>query len=93
MTTALIIGSGPAAAGAALALSRREDLKITVIDIGLRLETERQQQVDRLASSDPSQWDAPLVERVSEQPVDSRREESRKTCIRIGLSVPERRAT
>jgi ferredoxin len=72
VTTALIIGSGPAAAGAALALSRREDLKITVIDIGLRLETERQQHVDLLASSDPCQWDASLVESVSEQPVDSK---------------------
>ena len=40
MTTALIFGSGPAAAGAALALSRRENRKIVVIDIGLRLETE-----------------------------------------------------
>lgn len=35
MTTALIVGSGPAAASAALALSRRQDLKITVVDIGL----------------------------------------------------------
>jgi choline dehydrogenase-like flavoprotein len=71
VTTALIIGSGPAAAGAALALSRRRDLKITVIDMGLSLETERQQNVDLLASSDPCQWNAPLVESISKQPVDS----------------------
>lgn len=72
MTTALIIGSGPAAAAAALALSRREDLKITVIDVGLQLETERQQVVDVLASSDPCHWDAALVDSVSERPVDSK---------------------
>jgi ferredoxin len=72
VTTALILGSGPAAAGAALALSRREDLKITVIDIGLRLETERQQLVDLLASSGHSRWDASLVESVSKQPVTSK---------------------
>ena len=71
MTKALIIGSGPAAAGAALALSR-ENLEITVVDIGLRLEKERQQLVDILATSDPYQWDAPLVENISEQSVGSK---------------------
>jgi ferredoxin len=81
MTSALIIGSGPAAAGAALALSRREDLKITVIDIGLQIESERQQVIDRLASSAPRQWDAPLIDTISEQPVDS--------CTR---GVPEKRS-
>lgn len=68
MTTALIIGSGPAAAGAALALSRRPDLKITVVDIGLRLEADRQNVVDVLASSDPCQWDDRLVQSISKQP-------------------------
>jgi ferredoxin len=72
MTTALIIGSGPAAAAAALALSHREDLKITVIDVGLQLETERQQLVDALASSDPGNWDEGVVDIVSQRPVDSK---------------------
>ena len=71
MTTVLIIGSGPAAAGAALALSRREDVAITVIDIGVRLDAERQQVVERLASSEPAHWEPSLVERVSAQPVSS----------------------
>ena len=69
MTTALIIGSGAAAAGAALALSRRENLQVTVIDIGLKLETDRQQVVQALASSSPSEWDAQVVELISRQPV------------------------
>ena len=72
MTTALIIGSGAAAAGAALALSHRENLEITVIDIGLQLETDREQLVDALASSSPDEWDEQTVELTSKQPVASR---------------------
>ena len=72
MTTALIIGSGVAAAGAALALSHRENLKITVIDIGLQLETDREQLVEALASSSPNEWDAHTIELISKQPVASR---------------------
>src|ERR1700691_2270351 len=72
MTTALIIGSGAAAAGTALALSRRENLKITVIDIGLQLETEREQLVKDLASSSPDGWDVEAVEIISKPPAASR---------------------
>ena len=69
MTRALIIGSGAAAAGAALALSQRENLEVTVIDIGLRLEPDRQQLVSALASSSPEGWDAETIEYISRQPV------------------------
>ena len=72
MTTALIIGSGAAAAGAALALSHRENLKITVIDIGLQLETDREQLIEALASSSPDEWDEQTIELISKQPVASR---------------------
>jgi choline dehydrogenase-like flavoprotein len=72
MNTALIIGSGPAAAGAALALSRSPGLKITVVDVGLRLEADRQNVVDTLAAQDPGQWDHRLVQRISAQPIGSR---------------------
>jgi len=72
MTTVLIIGSGAAAAGAALALSRRENLKITVIDIGLRLESDREQLIEALATSSPDQWDEQALELISQQPVASR---------------------
>jgi hypothetical protein len=37
VNTALIVGSGPSAAASALALGRREDCKITVLDVGLRV--------------------------------------------------------
>jgi ferredoxin len=72
MTSALIIGSGAAAAGAALALSHRENLEITVIDIGLQLETDREQLVEALASSSPDGWDERTIELISKQPVASR---------------------
>jgi len=72
MTTALIIGSGAAAAGAALALTHRENLEITVIDIGLQLESDRQQLIDRLASSAPDEWDGKTIEVISKQPVAAR---------------------
>ena len=72
MRTALIIGSGPAAAGAALALARHPDLKITVIDIGLQLEAERKSAVDILSRSDPAAWDDVSVNLVSDQPVPSK---------------------
>lgn len=68
----LIIGSGPAAAGAALAFSARKDVAVTVVDIGLRLDAEGEQAVERLASSDQAHWEPALVERVSAQPVSSR---------------------
>ena len=71
MTTAIIIGSGAAAAGAALALNRREDLEITVIDIGLQLETDRQQLVTLMASTAPEEWDSEAKDIVSMQPVSS----------------------
>ena len=72
MSTALIIGSGAAAAGVALALSHRENLEITVIDIGLQLESDREQLIEDLASSSPDEWDRQLIELTSRQPAASR---------------------
>jgi ferredoxin len=72
MTTVLIIGSGAAAAGAALALCHRENLKITVVDIGLQLEADRVQLVEALASSPPDEWDEHTIELISKQPVAPR---------------------
>src|SRR5258708_39420628 len=72
MTTALIIGSGAAAAGAALALSHRENLEITIIDIGLQLESDRKQLTEALASSAPDEWDGQTIEVISKQPAAAR---------------------
>ena len=73
MTTALVVGSGPAAAGAVLALCRREDLKITVLDVGVGLDDTHQRIVDDLASSEPDGWDGSMVAAISQQPVDSKK--------------------
>jgi ferredoxin len=80
MTTALIIGSGAAAAGVALALKHREDVEITVIDIGLQLEAERREIVNGLASGAPHEWSSDAVDLISEQPV-----------VAGGRGIPEKR--
>ena len=71
MTRALIIGSGLASAGAALALSRYPGIDIQILDIGLQLEPDRQAAVETLSSSYPSAWDDRLVGRVSTRPIRS----------------------
>ena len=71
MATAVIVGSGPAAAGAALALSSHSDIQITVLDLGVRLEPERQHILDRLAILQPQDWSDGDVRTVVGQPVES----------------------
>ena len=56
MTTSLIIGSGPAAAAVALALSQYRDQEITVIDVGVRLSERKRLIVDRLSSISSTEW-------------------------------------
>ncbi len=73
MPTALIIGSGPAAAGAALALAADPAQQITVIDVGATLEPELQSALGRLASTQEGSWSPADVERVSHQPAPTRR--------------------
>ena len=58
--------------GAALALSRRESVQITIVDIGLQLETERQQLVSTLASYPLHEWDDQMIEGLSKESVHSK---------------------
>lgn len=81
MTVSLIIGSGPAAAGVALALSRYRDQEIIVIDVGARLGERRRSIVDRLASAPRSEW--------SSEEVDSIRAPAVR---RVRHSLPEKRS-
>jgi ferredoxin len=69
--TALVIGSGPSAAGTAMALAQRPDLEIVVIDLGLQLEADRRAIVAELAERPTDQWDSSKLALVSVQPVDS----------------------
>ncbi|MGO9854848.1 MAG: 4Fe-4S ferredoxin [Acidimicrobiales bacterium] len=73
MSTALIIGSGPAAAGAALALTADSAQQVTVIDVGGTLEPDLRSTLDRLATTEEGQWSPSDVERISRQPVPTRR--------------------
>ncbi len=75
MPTALIIGSGPGAAGAALALTADPDQKVTVIDVGGTLEPDLRSTVDRLAAGEEGEWSRADVEHISRQPVSTRRGE------------------
>jgi ferredoxin len=68
----IIIGSGPAAVGAALALTGRTDIDLTVIDIGLRLEPDRQQVVDVLAAQAPAEWGDEHIDLAATGPAPSR---------------------
>ncbi|MFC7404459.1 hypothetical protein [Georgenia alba] len=77
----LIVGSGPSAAGAALALCADESQSVTVVDIGERLEDDARSAVARLAGQDAAGWSARDVETISEQPV------------RVGAGrIPQKRA-
>jgi len=67
--TVLIVGSGPAAAGAALALLEDPEVAVTIVDLGLRLEEENAAARDRLAGEDEGSWAAGDLEVVQHQPV------------------------
>ena len=72
MTTSLIVGSGPGAAGAALALSEDPSQKITVIDIGQQLESDRQEVRAIMADQSPSQWNRQDLSQIRTQPSGER---------------------
>ena len=66
--TVLIVGSGPAAAGAALACMRRDDVVVTVLDVGEHLEPDREAARQRLASVDPNNWDPVDLDMIRQLP-------------------------
>lgn len=81
MPTALVIGSGPAAAGAALALTARADVEVKVLDVGLRLEANRREAVQTLATAKPEDWPPDLLELIASRPVAAN-----------GGGIPEKRS-
>jgi choline dehydrogenase-like flavoprotein len=68
MPSSIIIGSGPAAAAAVLALSKNSDEKITVFDPGTVLDTETQEVISRLSKQSTDDWDDVDIRRISLQP-------------------------
>src|SRR5271156_3475059 len=71
MTTALIIGSGPAAAGAALALTADPAQQITVVDLGATLEPDLGSSLARLAATSEDAWSRADVATIGRQPAYS----------------------
>jgi ferredoxin len=72
VANAIIVGSGAAAAGVAIALSDQPDVQITVLDIGERLEPEKQLLVDTLAAVRFDEWSGIDLEGIVGQPIASR---------------------
>jgi choline dehydrogenase-like flavoprotein len=73
MPTSLIIGSGPAAAGAALALAADETQRIIVVDVGGNLEEDRRAIRDSIASTAEAEWPQNYIDTIAYQPVVERR--------------------
>jgi choline dehydrogenase-like flavoprotein len=73
MPTSLIIGSGPAAAGAALALATDRTQKIVVVDVGGSLEADRRRIRDTIASTAEPEWSDDAIGTIAYQPVVERR--------------------
>ena len=81
MPTALIIGSGPAAAGAALALTADPAHQVTVIDVGGTLEPDLSLARSAVASTNEESWSKTDINRINRQPAP----------IEVG-GIPQKRA-
>ena len=81
MPTSVIIGSGPGAAGAAMALARDPKQQIIVLDIGGELEADRKEVRDALAAAPEAEWLESAVRTISHQPVSADK-----------VALPEKRA-
>ena len=73
MPTSLIIGSGPGAAGAALALTRDPSQEVTVLDLGGTLEPDLEQARSRVSSAAEEAWPPADLRSISRQPSPGRR--------------------
>ncbi|MHB1582461.1 MAG: 4Fe-4S binding protein [Acidimicrobiales bacterium] len=76
----LILGSGPAAVGTALALTAR-GIRPTVVDLGLRLEDPNAAALARMAASPQDRWADDDVALLTTQPIES-----------LAEGLPEKRA-
>jgi ferredoxin len=70
----LIIGAGPAAAGAAIALSQEHDVRVRVLDVGGRLEEKNDAARLRMSISDPSRWESTDLDIISKTAVASKQQ-------------------
>lgn len=68
MTKIVIVGSGPAAAAAAIALIEDRSMEVEVIDIGEQLETESAAVLADVSDSRPDEWPEEARRLLSRQP-------------------------
>lgn len=68
----VVVGSGPAAAGAVLALLAAGELDILVLDIGSTLEDTKHATVTSMAERTPDAWSLAELDEISQQPVVSK---------------------
>ena len=69
MPTSLIIGSGPAAAGAAAALFRDPNESIVVLDVGTTLDEGRLAVVRKMSSQDETAWSQHDLDLISQHAI------------------------
>jgi ferredoxin len=69
--TAIIVGAGPAAVGAALGLLRDPESRVMILDVGGRLEEPNAAARRRLAATARGEWNRADVEITSRLPVES----------------------
>lgn len=69
MTRVTIVGSGPAAAAAALALTREARCQVEILDIGEHLEDHRRRLLGSVADLRPAEWPPEVTRELSHQPV------------------------
>jgi choline dehydrogenase-like flavoprotein len=70
----LIVGAGPAAAGAAIALTKTEGVTVTVLDVGGRLEDENERARLRMSQSGPASWTAVDLRTISQTAVATKQQ-------------------
>jgi ferredoxin len=77
--SAIVVGSGPSAAGTCLGLIRAGERDITVLDIGADLEPENRLSVARLRASNPDAWTGDDLLRIT-----------RRSTVRPGETLPQK---
>lgn len=77
----IIVGSGPAAAAALLALADDPSQQITIVDLGERLSDETAAVIERMSGMEPQQWGDTDRQLVAAQP-----------AAVAGAAVPEKRS-
>ena len=85
----VIVGSGPAAAAAALALARDSRFVVQILDVGLRLESRRAALLAGVADSRPEEWPAAVRGELSRHPLADVRGELPKKQV-FGSDFPFR---